>query len=205
MRAVESDSFADFADIYESDVELVSVTPPRATTALDIAALARHSIKARWSQTAGNEDITAEQVKRAVDAPESDTLTRDINTASQLMADLFGCKSVGIRVVTLNGPMCPKFHTDYVPCRMIMNLMGPGTEWIANSDVDPDAFSDRSATSVPILEGKSVRHLESGTWSLLKGGRWDADAFDGVVHRSPHYRGDRLLVSIDPIFEGPDA
>lgn len=94
MRAIESDNFADFADIYEPDVELVSVTPPGATAALDIAALARHSIKARWSQTAGNEDITAEQVKRAV---------------------------------------------------------------------------------------------------------------DGVVHRSPHYRGDRLLVSIDPIFEGPDA
>lgn len=203
MRAVTSQSLADFAEIYEPDVELVSVRKSRAASELDAKAIARKRIGVKWSQTAGDRGVVTDQLNRALGSNAHPALVDEIDTASQMLADLLGSKSVGIRIATLNGPMCPKFHRDHVHCRLLVTLLGPGTEWIAHGDVDDDAFADRTTTSVPVIDGKSVRHLEPGSWSLLKGGLWDAAKFDGVVHRSPHYDGDRLLISIDPLFTRP--
>ena len=50
----------------------------------------------------------------------------------------------------------------------------------------------------PIKEGKKIRQLASGSLSLLKGGNWQ-DGFRGVVHRSPHTKAQRLLLTFDPI------
>ncbi|MEM1438677.1 MAG: DUF1826 domain-containing protein [Pseudomonadota bacterium] len=205
MRAVTSTNLADFAGIYDADVELVSVTPEDRPRMSDVAELSRRAIKARWSQTPGDRAVTDEQVHRAVESEASASLVDEIDSATQLMADLLGCTGVGIRVATLNGPMCPKFHVDYLPCRMIMTLMGPGTEWIAHDDVDREAFERRTNETIPVVEGKDVRHLRSGSWTLMKGGTWADDLFHGVVHRSPHYTGDRLLISIDPMFSRADA
>ena len=204
MRAVTSHNLADFAEIYEPDVELVSVNRSRAASELDARAIARRRIGVKWSQTAGDRSVVTDQVNRALASNAHTSLVDEIDGASQMLADLLGCESVGIRIATLNGPMCPKFHRDHVHCRLLVTLLGPGTEWIANGDVDDGAFEDRTTTSVPVIAGKSVRHLEPGAWSLLKGGLWDAATFDGVVHRSPHYDGDRLLISIDPLFMRQD-
>ncbi|MEM6810319.1 MAG: DUF1826 domain-containing protein [Pseudomonadota bacterium] len=205
MRAVTSNNLADFAGIYDADVELVSVTPKNGPLMSDVADLSRRPIKARWSQTPGDRAVTEEQVHRAVESEASACLVDEIDSATQLMADLLGCTGAGIRVATLNGPMCPRFHVDYVPCRMIMTLMGPGTEWIAHDEVDRVAFEGRTNETIPVVEGKEVRHLKAGSWTLMKGGTWADDLFHGVVHRSPHYAGDRLLVSIDPMFSKADA
>lgn len=118
MRAVTSTNLADFAGIYDADVELVSVTPEDRPRMSDVAELSRRAIKARWSQTPGDRAVTDEQVHRAVESEASASLVDEIDSATQLMADLLGCTGVGIRVATLNGPMCPKFHVDYLPCRI---------------------------------------------------------------------------------------
>lgn len=203
MRAVTSRNLADFAEIYAPDVELVSVARNRAATERDATALARRRIGMKWSQAADDGRAVRDQVNRALGSNAHPCLVDEIDAASQLLADLLGCDSVGIRIATLNGPMCPKFHRDHVHCRLLMTLLGPGTEWIAHDDVDNDAFADRTSASVPVVDGKPVRHLEPGSWSLLKGGLWDVANYQGVVHRSPHYDGDRLLVSIDPLFTRP--
>lgn len=50
----------------------------------------------------------------------------------------------------------------------------------------------------PLRAGALLHHLDIGAWSLLKGATWDP-LFRGVVHRSPHRKAPRLLVSLDPI------
>jgi hypothetical protein len=86
---------------------------------------------------------------------------------------------------------------------MLMTIGGPGTEWIPSGDVDRMLFDDRDSDAVPIQPGREVRQLATGSWSLLKGGAWN-DGFDGVVHRSPHQVGERLLLSMDPLFIAPE-
>ena len=126
-------------------------------------------------------------------------LLDEINGARELLGELIECEQIGVRLQTLSSPMCPRFHVDNVPCRMLITLCGAGTEWISNNDVDWEVLTDLDTVAPPLKPDGSIQNLNSGYWSLLKGGAW-SEEFGGVVHRSPHGEGDRLLLSLDPIF-----
>lgn len=203
MRHVVSDQLADFSAVYD-DVELVSVRP--STPAADLLAVQagewlkreRH-LEAQWAQSAGTSAATTGALSGIDDDEFRARLEGEIDGAVDLLHDLLDCSQVGVRVVTLSDPMCPRFHADLIPCRLLITLAGAGTEWIAGDDVDRERLADRSMHRVPLRTGGRVRTLATGSWSLLKGGRWD-DRFSGVIHRSPHGAGRRLLASFDPIF-----
>lgn len=200
MQQVASDQLADFAAIYDEDVEIVSVTRPKAGT-LDAAAKrlvsSRQAPQLRWVQAA-NASVPADAVPSSIEVDVRAVLLDEITEASEVLSELMGCEQVGIRLETLNGPMCPRFHVDHVPCRMLITLSGYGTEWIAHGDVDWELFADRDNQAAPVKAQRPVQQLSSGHWSLLKGGAW-SDHFSGVVHRSPHGDGERLLLALDPI------
>ena len=125
-------------------------------------------------------------------------LAREITHINRILLRHFKWEAVKVRVTTINGPMCPKFHTDYVSCRVLITVSGPSTEWISCQDVQEEILADPKTEALPIKEGKKVRQLASGSLSLLKGGNWQ-DGFRGVVHRSPHTKAQRLLLTFDPI------
>jgi len=202
MRHLSSDQLGDFAAIYEEDVELVSVARPQPTTLDRLAErlfARRQLIHAQWEQAAGDLDAPVSALSRFVEHDEALALSEAIAHASEVLSELLGCDQVGMRVTTLHAPMCPRFHVDQVPCRMLFTLSGPGTEWIPNKDVDWALLADRDTDEPPIRPPGGIRQLATGSWSLLKGGAWD-ERYNGVVHRSPHGDGVRLLVSLDPLF-----
>ncbi|MEM6709971.1 MAG: DUF1826 domain-containing protein, partial [Pseudomonadota bacterium] len=127
-----------------------------------------------------------------------DALCTELELASDVLTELLGCARIGFRVVTLNRPMCPRFHVDQVQARLLITIRGPGTEWIPSNHVDRSAFADRNNQQPPIQTGERIKQFEAGHWALLKGGAWNDD-FRGVVHRSPQSDRPRLLVSVDPI------
>ena len=65
--------------------------------------------------------------------------------------------------------MCPRFHVDQIPCRMIITLAGMGTEWIPNKGVNWSDFSDLSNDKAPLNDSGKIHQLETGNWSILKG------------------------------------
>ena len=202
MRQVISDHLGDFAAIYDEDVEIVSVSRPQARTC---EALAKRLIRSRqapalrWVQPADDPEAPASELPATIDADVHAALLDQIAEASELLGELMHCKRVGVRLKTLSAPMCPRFHVDHVPCRMLITLSGSGTEWIPNSDVDWAVLANLDTTAPPVQANRQIRQLATGHWSLLKGGAWN-DCFGGVVHRSPHGVGERLLLSLDPIF-----
>jgi hypothetical protein len=203
MQHLFTDELGDLAALYD-DVELVSVSAPSpAASTLSsraVAWLARGDrFEARWEQSADLPTRAEGALTGLRDSELAAVLRDEIASAVEVLTDLLSCSSVGVRVATLSGPMCPRFHTDLVPCRMLLTLGGRGTEWIAHGDVDFDRFERRQDDSAPTRPGGQVRTLPTGAWSVLKGGRWDA-RFGGVVHRSPHEGGRRLLLSFDPMF-----
>lgn len=116
----------------------------------------------------------------------------------QLLADIFCClfdlKNVGLRLEALSKAMCPKFHVDQVPCRLIHSYCGMGTQWIYHHDV----HVDKSMSSNPY--SKNVIHtLSIGDVALLKGERWEGNEGAGLVHRSPAADASqkRLLLTLD--------
>ena len=202
MHCLLSDRTADFAAIYDEDVELVSVARPASSP---LEALAEHLFASRqdmqtqWEQAAGDADMPMAALSRCIDADGIGALSDEIARAGDMLSALVGCERVGVRVTTLRRPMCPRFHVDQVPCRMLATIRGPGTEWIASGDVDRALLATRDTDTPPIQRGRDIKRLATRSWSLLKGGAWD-DRFGGVVHRSPHGTDERLLLSFDPIF-----
>ena len=203
MRQVTGGQLGDFAAIYDEDVEIVSVTRPQAKTR---GAFAERLIRSRqvpqlrWIQPADDPEAPASELPSTIDADAHAALLDQIAEASGLLGELMGCERVGVRLVTLSAPMCPRFHVDHVLCRLLITLGGVGTEWIPNRDVDWAAFDDLASIAPPVQADRQVRQLTTGHWSLLKGGAWNDDRFRGVVHRSPHGVGERLLLSLDPVF-----
>ena len=202
MRQVIGGQLGDFAAIYDEDVEVVSVTRPQARTCEALAerlVRSRQVPQLRWVQRADDPETPANELPATIDADVRSALLDQIAGASEMLGELLDCERVGVRLETLNAPMCPRFHADHVTCRMLITLSGVGTEWIPNSDVDWAVFADRETAAPPVLADRQIQQLATGHWSLLKGGAWN-DWFDGVVHRSPHGVGGRLLLSLDPVF-----
>jgi len=200
-----SDRTSDFAAIYDEDVELVSVARP-ASGSLDALAehlfASRQDVRIEWEQAARDADAPIDALSACIDAGRLGALGDEIAFATDVLSELLGCERVGIRVTTLRRPMCPRFHVDHIPCRMLVTIGGPGTEWIANGDVDRALLDDRDTAVPPIRRGGEIRRLATRNWSLLKGGAWN-EGFGGVVHRSPDGTDERLLLSFDPIFTDP--
>ena len=203
MQQIISDQIADFTAIYDEEVELVNVSRPKSGQLENLADqlfASRRVLELRWQQEALDPGPAERELQASLDNSDSvAALAREIAFVNEVLHELLGCKEIGVRVTTLNSPMCPRFHIDAVVCRMLITVSGPGTEWIACNDVDRGVLADRSSDVPPIRDGGEVKQFSSGSMSLLKGGTWQR-GFDGVVHRSPHDREQRLLLSFDPIF-----
>jgi len=136
-------------------------------------------------------------------------LIDDILLVIDMFSCLFDTANVGLRINTLEQSMCPRFHVDHVPVRLITTYGGAGTEWL------PDAYADRtklgphikrtnnSECDVMIQENK-IQQLNAGDVALMKGEKWDGNEGRGLIHRSPHSASTstktnvrRLLITCD--------
>jgi hypothetical protein len=120
----------------------------------------------------------------------------DVLMVTEMFVDLFGLEQVGFRLCMLNKAMCPRFHTDKVPCRLITTYSGKGTEWLDSRAVSPEmleAYNEKPACT------DFVRRLSPGDIALFKGDAWGENSDPGVVHRSPALNTDekRLLLTLD--------
>lgn len=125
-----------------------------------------------------------------------------------LLADMFSClfelKSVGLRLTALTEAMCPKFHVDKVPCRLITTYVGTGTQWLPHHSVDRSKLGAGSGGLEDAKSGlyptaQAIETLASGDVALLKGESWQSNEGAGLVHRSPSVEPGRkrLLLTLD--------
>ena len=145
-------------------------------------------------------DLIKEQGKGLSDLP---WFCDDITMLVDMYCYLFDVKEVGIRLQRLSHAMCPKFHVDKLPCRLVTTYQGPSTQWLNNADVTR-AYQDvkgqpRQLLSYP--ENANLNQLSVGDVALLKGDGWYGNANGGIVHRSPSVEGThpRLFLSLDAV------
>ena len=203
MRLVESNQLSDLKMIYSDDVELVSIARTNSTTIEELSQRLlelRTPLKLQWKQTLKDRETADSQLPESIDIELRTMLVDLIGESCEIFGELMGCSQIGVRLATLRSPMCPRFHVDQIPCRMIITMIGTGTEWIPNKGVNWSDFSDLSNDKAPLNDSGKIQQLETGNWSILKGGAW-ARSYQGLVHRSPHDYSERLLLSLDPISE----
>lgn len=137
--------------------------------------------------------------------PDSDTdvLAEDVACLVDMFSYLFEVERVGLRLTVLRGAMCPRFHVDKVPCRLISTYVGPGTQWLEHQTVDrsklgPSACPESDHQRGTYTSEQDIRVVQSGAVGLLKGEAWDGNEGAGLVHRSPSVEGaSRLLLTLD--------
>lgn len=203
MNSIFSDQLSDFADIYSDDIEIIGIDRPNFDLIETLASEfieTKEDLKIQWVQATNDIDPANNILPMSIDPDLRSLITDQISESSKMLGELMGCNKVGVRLATLRSPMCPSFHVDQIPCRLLITLCGEGTEWISNQDVDLDIFFDISNKNIPIKNNRSIQQIKTGQWSLLKGSGWN-NKYQGLVHRSPHETEARLLLSLDPIFD----
>lgn len=131
-------------------------------------------------------------------------LAQDIAQLVDIFCRLFDIEHATLKLTALDRAMCPRFHVDRVPCRMITTYHGAATEWLPHHLADrsklgtgnkgkPDEFSGIFERS------NDIRQLSVGDVALLKGELWYKNEGAGLIHRSPQLSSSnrRLLLTID--------
>ena len=128
----------------------------------------------------------------------------DIQYLTKLFCELFDIKDAWLRIEAIDKPMCPRFHADYLKCRLVTTYYGPATQWLPNSLVNRNKLGQGNNGLADDISGlfskkSDIENLDIGDIGLLKGEAWVNNEGLGLVHRSPHTDSDykRLYVTID--------
>lgn len=121
-----------------------------------------------------------------------------------MFCTLFELPAASARLSVVDSAMCPKFHTDKVPCRLVTSFCGAGTEWLENHQVQRQKMghnsqgkSDKDAGV--FIHPRVIQQVATQDVLLLKGEAWHGNENNGAVHRSPMPEAGekRLLLTLD--------
>lgn len=120
----------------------------------------------------------------------------DLTWLVQAFACLLDARRVGLRLRSLAKPMCPRFHVDHVPLRLISTYAGVASEWLREGAMERGSLGDPQAE--PGGSGQ-VQQLQAGWVALAKGEKWSGNEGGGLIHRSPAPPAGarRLLLTLD--------
>ncbi|WP_144392214.1 DUF1826 domain-containing protein [Pleionea sediminis] len=204
-RYVESEEPTVFADIYRNDT---NITIWKRSLPNDITHSVNHILKSNSSFNMIKPVSVVsvfDDIHRAFgNSEQSRPLCDDITTLVDMFCCIFNVKRAGFRLTALNHAMCPRFHVDHVPCRLVTTYLGYGTEWLPHKIVDRTKLGAGNQGKPDEHSGlfsrlRDIQRLTQGDVALLKGESWEGNENAGLVHRSPSVTpGERrLLLSID--------
>ena len=123
-----------------------------------------------------------------------DGFIADVSWLVSAFACLLGAKRIGVRLRLLDKAMCPRFHDDHVPVRLITTYAGIGSQWLREGVMDRRTLSQADAEPTERIE-----QIHCGEVALLKGTKWHGNEGHGLIHRSPVLKADerRLILTLD--------
>jgi len=135
--------------------------------------------------------VLPDLLREAADLHGYESFVADVTWLVAAYTCLVGARRVGLRLRVLGSPMCPRFHVDNVPLRLLTTYVGPGSEWLREqASAGSELYTARPAVD-------NIQHLQTGDVAVLKGEKWQGNEGAGLVHRSPSSQQGRLLLSLD--------
>jgi hypothetical protein len=128
--------------------------------------------------------------------PGQASFLQDINCLVSVFAYLFDAKRIGLRLRMLDKAMCPRFHVDHVPARLITSYAGVGSEWLEDGVMKRCCLGDPTAEP---SDAALIKRAQTGHVLLAKGENWIGNEGRGLIHRSPQVPAGerRLLLTLD--------
>jgi hypothetical protein len=119
----------------------------------------------------------------------------DVVWLARAFACLLEARRIGLRLRVLDKAMCPRFHVDQVPLRLITTYAGVGSEWLEEGVMDRGRLGEPAAEPT----GAGIHQLRAGEVALFKGEKWSGNEGAGIVHRSPQAvpTAKRLILTLD--------
>jgi hypothetical protein len=137
-------------------------------------------------------------------SPEAEVLAEDIANLVDMFCCLFDLKRGALRMTVLDRAMCPRFHVDRVPCRLVTTYQGIATEWLPHNVADRSKLGTGNMGKPDELSGlfdniSDIQQLKSGDVGLMKGELWHNNEGAGLIHRSPQVPNNtrRLVLTLD--------
>ncbi len=123
-----------------------------------------------------------------------DGFIADVAWLVSAFACLLGAKRIGVRLRLLDKAMCPRFHVDHVPVRLITTYAGIGSQWLREGVMDRRQLSQADAEP-----SERIEQIHCGEVALLKGEKWRGNEGYGLIHRSPALAANerRLILTLD--------
>ncbi|WP_434649597.1 DUF1826 domain-containing protein [Pseudomonas sp. D1-2] len=120
----------------------------------------------------------------------------DVSWLVCAFACLLGAQRVGLRLRTLDKAMCPRFHVDHVPVRLLTTYGGVGSQWLKEGVMDRQRLGQPEAEPV---DPQVIERFCCGDVGLLKGEKWHGNEGFGLIHRSPEPAPQerRLILTLD--------
>ena len=113
-----------------------------------------------------------------------DQFIDDLILLSEAFCLLTDSQGVGVRLRSLSQPMCPRWHVDHVPLRLVTAYVGCGSEWHMGEGQ---------------TNSHEIQRMQSGWVALLKGSNWPDPDSRAIWHRSPFTHERRLLCTLDAL------
>ncbi|MCO4785591.1 DUF1826 domain-containing protein [Marinomonas atlantica] len=200
-----SDKLSGLAGIYQDDVNLM-VWQRKLDSDTEKAVFKVLSAGKSFplNQIVSPENVSDALTRGLPDIDGRDALIRDIALLVDAYCCLFDLNTAGLRLTQVDRAMCPRFHVDQVPCRLITTYAGPATEWIDEPSLNRQKLGrgnkgQPDSHSGLIRSDADVKQISVGDVALLKGERWEGNEGRGAVHRSPGVDDGqyRLLLTLD--------
>ncbi|MFT5608654.1 MAG: hypothetical protein ACI9PZ_002471, partial [Parvicella sp.] len=135
-RSIQCDSAEVLADIYQDDV---NISIWKRTLSLELLNAAQRILNLnyafRFSASVTPQDVFDSLYNALGANTDAEVISADVREIVIMFCCLFDLQQVGLRLTTLERAMCPRFHVDRVPGRLVTTYSGIATEWLSHQDV----------------------------------------------------------------------
>lgn len=123
-----------------------------------------------------------------------DELVDDWSRSLRRFDQLTGGAPIDAKLGVITTDRCRLFHADFNRIRWLCTYAGPGTQWVADGDVDRAAVlvGELPADEVNrrlIPDPNRIQQVRRGDVVLLKGNDHPGNEGSGAIHRSPPIAG----------------
>jgi hypothetical protein len=203
-HAAQGEQPAILADIYEEEVNIAIWQRSLSANLMDTANKLLESNPGFQMSLTVTPDDAKSGIYHYLNKDEYSELIGDIAELVDMFCCLFELDRAGLRLTALDTAMCPRFHVDRVPGRLVTTYQGVATEWLPHQQVDRSKLGRGSQGLADNKSGlfqreTDVQQLDFGDVAILKGELWEGNEGAGLVHRSPALPDSekRLLLTLD--------
>lgn len=136
------------------------------------------------------------------DNEEKTELINFVKTLASNFADITDSPDMGISLEKVEGDLCKYFHCDMNHLRLVYPLLGPGTLYLNEDNVER-RFLGKGSNENVVKDPTKINQVPPKTISLLKGQGHPSAHGLAIVHASPPINrmvDKRVLLRIESIF-----